>query len=371
MKKIVFCLSFLCGLGQAFGQNPVKMDKLTVCIPSFREEFLTLAVAVADAQGFFKKNNVEVTFKTILNPNDTGVEGAHKRTETGAIDLQSLSDMSVLQAFSDKASGCQIGSTVIDVLLASDKKLNHVVPLLVSMYGDGYDTALVARKTANIKKTADLKGKKVRTGHVLTDIAMSNYLAKNGMKLADLQLNRTSPWMIEQGLKSGTIDAAIAYVPVMPVLMANSDYNVVATDMVKNHVLPKVPHSLLIADKKTAETQKDAMKRFMKAVDEANEFINSNPSEAIYAFKELMAVYAKSAPRRAATMKWDVTPVMAEKAAPFVGKQTLVRPQDKVMINGKATPLVEIVADYHGMLTKHKYTVSQLDRGFFQYSLGL
>src|SRR5665213_846719 len=279
-------------------QSQPAPARVSICIPHFREEFLTLAVMTARDHGFFAKNNLQVDLVPI---------GAGLRPDP-------LNDFNVAQTVSTSATTCQFGASNVERFLTRDDGAQlGTVPLLLSSYGQEYDTHLVVSANSKIKNIADLKGKVIRMGQTPVRIAMEGILAEAGLKLTDIKQDYFTPSTeVLAQLESGKIDAAVTYVPTMPYMLASGKVRVLKSNIVKAYLGDSVPHSLVIANRHFALEQPTLVKHFILAITQATDYIRRNPTEAIYALQRNTSSMGHAA--------WKVDKVTVEKAGEFIGK---------------------------------------------------
>lgn len=320
----------------AFG----KTDKVKICIPVFREEFLTLSVIEAVDKGFFKKEGIDA--QIVVSPDFK--YGWTKGPNDISIPRSILSD----QGSSDriaKAGGCQFGASVIEKFMFDDKARGPVKPLFVSLYGRDYDTHLIVGRNSNIKSVQDLKGKRIRMGQLPTYIALGNILKEAGLTLKDVEpVIQVEPADVLAKLQNGEIDAAMTYVPTMSYMMATGQVRILKENIVKNYILPTVPHSLIVANRVVAEKSPDLVNRFMSAIQKATGHIERNPSEAIYALKRNS--------KKLFSKEWITDPVTTEKASVFIGPLNVVSLVENSPARDEA---VKAVAAYGNLIDQIGY----------------
>lgn len=279
-------------------------DTVKVCLPQFREEFLTLVMMNAQDQGLFRKHNLDVQFNA-LSGNGRPGGGEFRNVPT--------SDHGVSR---EVAAGtkCSFGSSFIEPYLMNLEAsvTAKIAPVYISMYGEKYDTHLIVGKDAKIKSVKDLKGKRVRLGQMPTHIAMKHILEENGMSMSDITIDTTPPPQVLAKLESGKLAAAITYVPTMPYMLASGKVRILKENVVKNYVRESVPHSLIVANRAFAEKSPDVARRFTLALQESSDYLARNPSEVIYAFQR----HAKTLGQPSG---WEVSNVTVERAGALVG----------------------------------------------------
>lgn len=329
-----------------------KLASVKICVPRFHEEFLTVAMLEAQDQGFFKKQDLNVEFVTEMGSNSPN--GKQSRLP---VDLKTavVNDKGVARRVGSKDGGCQFGSSVIEsYMFDTDTAVRDTTqPLFVSMYGEKYDTHLVTAANSPIKSIKDLKGKRIRIGQLPTHIAIRKILAEEGLDIKDVELDlKTQSVDVLAKLESGYFAAAITYVPTMPYMMASGKVRVLKSNIVKSYVQTAVPHSLAVVNREFAAQNPEVVKRFTLALQDAQNFLARNPSEAIYVFQRHAGQLG------ATSSKWNVDKVIAEKAGSFVGDVTLVNLYEPTnpMTRDQA---VQAVNDYAALVSKSGYEPKQ------------
>lgn len=285
-------------------------DTIHVCLPQFREEFLTLAMMNAEDQGIFRKHNLRVEFHALAGNGKPG-GGVFRGVATN--------DHGVSREVA-KGETCAFGSSFIEhYLLNLDPAVTaKIAPVSISMYGQKYDTHLIVAQNSRIQSVKDLKGKRVRLGQMPTHLAMKKILEENGLKMSDVTIDTTPPPQVLAKLESGEIAAAVTYVPTMPYMLASGKVRILKENIVKNFVRESVPHSLIVANRAFIEKSPDVARRFSLAMDESAAYLERNPSDVIYAFQKHAKLLGQPG-------GWDVSKVTVERAASLVGH---VHPQN-------------------------------------------
>lgn len=303
-------LSLFSGFAAAQTKKATTKTKVKLCVPFFREEFLSLAAMEAKDKGFFAQEGLDVTVIPV-----TTQRGVHSHMlKKGELPPRIMDDFNVANTVGTSPETCQFGTSNVERFLAHDNEAqNTTTPLLLSSYGESYDTQLVVTANSNIATIKDLKGKRIRLGQAPVRMAMEKILKEAGLTIADIKQDYGTPaTAVLAKLESGELDAAVTYVPTMPYMLASGKVRVLKSNIVKNYLEGQIPHSLVIANKAFAAKSPDVVKRFINAIQASNEYLRRNPSEAIYVLSRNAAELTHGT--------WNVDKVTAEKAGEFVGK---------------------------------------------------
>ena len=328
---------------------PPPKDKISICVPYFREEFLSLAVMAARDRGFFAKNGLDVSIVAIPSADVT----RKKRTrEIGQLPPNLLNDYNVALKVSQSPATCQFGTSNVERFLSRDDiAQSETIPLLLSSYGEDYDTHLVVAADSKIKTVADLKGKTIRMGQAPVRMALEEILSEAGLTLADVkQAYSIRATDVLASLESGKLDAAVTYVPTMPYMLASGKVRILKSNIVKNYLGASIPHSLVIANRKFAAHADGTVKRFILAVNQASDYIRRNPTEAIYVLQRNSALLG-AAP-------WKLSAVTVEKAGEFIGKISTVDLYNSAPSRVEAQSMLK---NYGSMLKSHGLVTEQVD----------
>lgn len=176
-------VAVVCGVSVADRVNAAELQKLVVFsqpIPHYD------SVWMADAKGYFKEEGLDVQFKQFA----TGV--------------------TALQAFKAGEGDIVFGGDFPGVQYWLDNAKNY--RLIAAIERDAKSYLVTANKS--ITKPADLKGKIVATRVGSTvDWFMSEYLAKNGVKLSDVTVKNLDGQVMPAALCQGNIDAFFFWQP--------------------------------------------------------------------------------------------------------------------------------------------------------------
>ncbi|MFZ2385415.1 MAG: ABC transporter substrate-binding protein [Candidatus Omnitrophota bacterium] len=266
-KRAIFLLALaalLCGFIYA---DAAALKKVKIGYSRLR---ISLPVFVAQKEGIFEKNGLDVELEMF----DTA---------------QPLMD-ALCGGKLDVAGYCAFPIT-FSAQLRSGKTLRYATMLMedsahpISMF--------VVKKDSSISSIAGLKGKRV--GILPTyayKVWLELILEKNGIKPDEIVIQQVAPAMTASTLESGAVDAVFTNDPALTVCLQKGIGKLLYKDaLVPRYFWSPFPFaSFNIADE-FAKSNPETVKRIVKSLDEAIDFINSNQREA----KKIMADFLPDA----------------------------------------------------------------------------
>ena len=201
---------------------------------------------IAEQQGFFEKNGVDVEL------------------------INFTWDQDVAAAL---ASGnIQVISAATNTVILN---INNGVPLKGFMVMDGSTTADAVLAGNNIASIAELKGKKVAYELGSTSDLLINYaLNSNGLTIADVEAVPLAAADAGLALIAGRVDVAVTYEPYISAALAQGpDFKVLYTAGEK----PGLISDVLAADASFIADNQDDLVGIIKAWNEAVTFLRDNP----------------------------------------------------------------------------------------------
>lgn len=212
-------------------------------------------VIVAQAQGFFKKNGLDVT---VINV--TSGRAALEAVLGGSADIATTAEAPITAA-----------------VMAQQK-----IALLARM--EYSDDKTLTRTASNIKTLADLKGKRIAytagTGSEIYTIAL---LAKAGLKPADVKLVNLRPEDMPAALASNSIDAYDTWEPFI-----TNGQRILGADAAPLDSRGVYAETFnLVAMQGYLSAHQDTVVKFLRATLEAETYLKAHPKEAI---KDIAAV---------------------------------------------------------------------------------
>jgi ABC-type nitrate/sulfonate/bicarbonate transport system substrate-binding protein len=288
-----------------------KPQTVHVCLSTFREELSTLAFLSAQDLGAFEKQGLKV---------EVTVKGARERKsfslKDSSLPSMRVNDANVAQAVSK--GQCDFGSSVVDYMLTADQDIvENTEPIFVSSYDKNYDTHLVTAKNSKIASLKDLKGKRVRVGQLPNALALDALLKKEGLGLKDIEQVQLVPVTeVLAQLEDGRLDAAITYVPTMPYMLASGRVRVLSQNLLGGLTGGTLPHSLILVNKSFHKKNREAVTKFLAALDSAQRNFSRNPHQIVTTLANHTADLHVA--------KWQIDPVVTERSDAFIGKVNLI-----------------------------------------------
>jgi NitT/TauT family transport system substrate-binding protein len=210
----------------------------------------SLPLFVAENQGFFIQNGLDVTFKIY----DVGLNAA-----TGLVNGE-----------------VDMASPVAEYVMVG--KIFDGKPIQAIASIDEVDYAFViGRKDHGIEKVSDLKGKKIGVvrGTIL-EFQLGRFLELNGVKPAEVTLVQGTLPQSSSAIINGDLDAVMSIPPFTTSIQEQLDLNVALWSA--QNIQPF--YSLVLADREWIQQHPRAVKRFLLAMKQAEEFIINHPDQA-------------------------------------------------------------------------------------------
>ena len=195
----------------------------------------------------------------------------------------------------------QVGKLAMDALVAGKIDLGFIVDTNVAFGGFQQsplrviasimkrgDDAIVYRKAAKIDKPLDLKGKKIgylpaTTSHAFLD----RFLKSNGLSVGDVTLVILQPASMQSAMEGGQVDAVSCWQPwCRNIIHALPDQ----VGVFKNPTSLYPSEALLATRDDLLKKDPESLKKFLRALIKAEEFIQSHPAEAQAIMAEEMAL---------------------------------------------------------------------------------
>lgn len=247
---VVFVLIAL-AIGSYLWLNPKQPQKHAgpvVKITVAAGAYLTGAlVYIAEDQGYFGKNGLEVTIKDY---------GSGKAAADALIDGEA--DISTSAGF-----------------VFVSNSFDHADLRVLGTIATAQVKGLVARKDKGIASTDDLRGKKIGvTRKSGAEFKLGEFLLFNGLSHEDTELVDLKPSEMAGAISNGDIDAVFTWDPYL--------YNI-KKELGKNAISWHGGHEfyfVLLTKEDWIKNNTEAAKRFMKSISEAEDYIKGNPEES-------------------------------------------------------------------------------------------
>ncbi|HCL55922.1 MAG TPA: hypothetical protein DHW82_02810 [Spirochaetia bacterium] len=222
------------------------MEKLTIGTPLVEASAL---IWIAEKQGFFNENHLDVSIRIY----ETG-KFAVEDMINNKIDL----GLSAVFVIGNKVSE-NPDLRILGVLTVSDIQ------------------AFLLRKEKNIRTINDLKGKKIGvTPNTSAEYALETVLYFNQISLKNVKIVNDIPSKLNERFISGELDAILMWEPNIYRTLSKIGDN----GFILNDINMPLIYQTLSGKKANLEEKKEAVERFVKALDQAEKFLNSNPEQS-------------------------------------------------------------------------------------------
>ncbi len=207
------------------------------------------ALFVADAQGKFQENGINIRLVQFNNGGDLMTAMA-----SGDVD---------------------VGYVGITPVLSSIEK---GVPVKVISAAQTEGSGIVVAKDSGINSVSDLAGKKIATpGEAsIQHMLLTYYLKQNGMSIKDVKVSAMKVPSMNDALKTGKIDGMITFEPYVTIAKENGAVKLVDSSV----ILPNHPCCVVVASDKFIENNPNETQKILEIHENATAFINNNTDEA-------------------------------------------------------------------------------------------
>jgi ABC-type nitrate/sulfonate/bicarbonate transport system substrate-binding protein len=228
--------------------NSSPVESVTVAYSPFES---TALLWIAQDQKFFSRNGLNVTLR---------------KYDTGAASLDG-----VLKG----EAGIAVGTTEFPVVRQAFQKAK------LSILGNADKaefTYLIGRKDRGIAKAADLKGKKIGVAKgTIAEFFLGRFLELNGLKSSDVaivDLKIPAEWV--NAVVNGEVDAVVTAQPDANTARERLGANAFFWSAQSGQFL----HGLLISASDWAAGHPETVKKFLKSLSQAEDYLAQNPSQA-------------------------------------------------------------------------------------------
>jgi ABC-type nitrate/sulfonate/bicarbonate transport system substrate-binding protein len=258
MSKIILfiiTISLVAGIfffGQGYLQKPQQsaspspLEKITL---GYSIDSINAPILIAQENGYFR---------------DQGLEVESKIFQSGQLALQAMLKEGTLDA---------VTVAPLPIVINSDRQDFSIISTIVTTTAS---SKIIARTDKGIRSAKDLKGKKIATiKGTSAHFFLTVFLLSSNIPETEVEIIGLKPDELLNSLKNGQVDAISIWEPIahnaLEALKGNStqltnqlyrsSFNVVATKNIIN-------------------SNPEALKKLLKALDQANQFIKNNKSEA-------------------------------------------------------------------------------------------
>ncbi len=253
MNKFIFWIVLLMtSLTVAAGSRP---QKLTVALDWFINP-AHAPLVIAQQQGFFKANGLDVELISPADPNDSP-----KWVAAGTADIGLTYQPDLLEQVDRGLPLVRIGTLI-------DKPLN----------------CLVVLKESKIKTLADLKGKQIGTSSAgLSDVMLKVMLKKAGLTEQDINLVNVH-YNLTQALLSHQVDAVSGLTRNLEVAELEKNGHHVIAYFPEDYGVPNYSELIFVTNRNNAHDPR--LPRFLAAVKQAVAYLDLHPRETWQQFSK-------------------------------------------------------------------------------------
>ena len=232
-------------ISQQKGNFSGSVEEITLGAPALETNAL---VYVAEDQGYFKKNGLNVTLKK-YDSGGAAVPGLLKN-ET---DLALASEFVVVNTIFKKGEVRTLGSI--------DKFENMFV---------------VARKDRGIEKITDLRNRTIGVPEgTIADFYLGRYLNLHNMKLSDVTFVNIRPDHSAEALAAGNVDAVVTWHPYLDRISDRYADQLVVWPIQSS----QLTYWNVVSRTDLADSHQDTIDRFLRSITQASEFTTNQPQE--------------------------------------------------------------------------------------------
>jgi len=268
----ILILVVIIALGLAVGgyfwlsqEKPGPVETITFGVET---SMLTSAVWVAENKGYFEEERLEVRIEEF----DSGKSALATMLKKRNLDMVTVAQTPVMFNSFDRND-----YVIIAAMVSSDN-----------------DVKILARQDKGIREPSDLRGKKVgmtkgSTGHFFLGL----FLTHSGLKLSEIETIDIEASELPQALEDGRVDAISTWEPHIlnakkllgekaAVLQPGGGAEIFREDF------------YFVANRDFTENNAETLKKFLKAIEKGEEFIQKNKEEAISIVSQRLGVNRES-----------------------------------------------------------------------------
>ncbi len=244
---------------------PEPLEKITFGVET---SILPSAVWVAENKGYFPEEGLDVRIKEF---------GSGRTALTTMLNEGNLDMVTVAQT---------------PVMFNSFDRNDYVI--IAAMVSSDNDVKILARQDKGIREPSDLRGKKVgmtkgSTGHFFLGL----FLTHSGLKLSEIETIDIEASELPQALEDGRVDAISTWEP--HILNAKKLLGENAAVLEPGGGAKIFREDFyFVPNRNFVENNPETLKRFLKAIEKGEEFIQKNREEAISIVSQRLGVNRES-----------------------------------------------------------------------------
>ncbi len=230
-------------LSQSNGGFSGTLEEITVGAPALETNAL---IYVAEDQGYFKKNGLNVTFKT-YDSGGAAVPGL----------LQNETDLALASEF----------VMVNAVFHKDDVRTMGSIDKFENMF-------LIARKDRGIERVSDLKNRTIGVPQgTIADFYLGRYLNLHNMLLDDVTLVDIRPDHSEDALAAGNVDAVVTWHPYLEGISNRFGDRLIEWPIQSS----QLTYWIIVSRTDWTDSHQDTINRFLRSIAQAIEYTTNQP----------------------------------------------------------------------------------------------
>ncbi len=252
---VVVVVALGLAVGSYFWWPREKLEPVETIILGVETSILPSAVWVADNKGYFQEEGLEVEMKEF----DSGRNALATILKEGGLDMVTVAQT--------------------PVMFNSFTRNDYVI--IAGMVSSEDDVKILARKDKGVQNPSDLRGKKVgitvgSTGHFFLGL----FLTHIGLKLSEIETIDIEASELPQALANGRVDAISTWEPhILNSQKLLGEKAVVLEPEGGAKIFRE--DFYFVADRNFMDNNPEALKRFLKAIEKGEKFIQEDEEEAI------------------------------------------------------------------------------------------
>ncbi|MBL7073881.1 ABC transporter substrate-binding protein [candidate division KSB1 bacterium] len=236
-------------------EQPVKPEEIEKVTLGVETSLLTAPVWVAENKGYFEREGLDLTIKEF----DSGRTALATMLNEGNLDMVTVAQT--------------------PVMFNSFDRDDYVI--IATMVYSNNDVKILTRQDRGIKNPSDLKGKTVgitkgSTGHFFLGL----FLIHSGLQLSEVETIDIEASELPQALVDGRVDAISTWEPHIWNAKKLLDENAVRLQPRGGAKIFREDF-YFVPNRNFMDNNPETLKRFLKAIEKGEEFIQKNKEEAI------------------------------------------------------------------------------------------
>jgi NitT/TauT family transport system substrate-binding protein len=223
-----------------------RMENITIGAPPLEQNAL---IYIADDQRSFARNGLNIAIKDY----DSGVTAVNGMLK-GEVGIAEAAEFPFVRTVFRKEQIC--------VIACNDRFENDYI---------------VGRTDRRINKVSDLKGKRIGVSlKTINEFYLGRFLGLNGIDMKDISPVDIRPEQFVDAIAGGDVDAIIAWQPYIDQILGKEGNGVVVWPAQGGQTV----YGVLVCSRGWLTQHTDAVKRFLKSLAEAEDYLVHHPEEA-------------------------------------------------------------------------------------------